>query len=853
MNAIVRLLSRAVRRFPAVTVIVAIVLTVALGGFISQQQMARGNEGFAPDAPEFVALNTIDEYFSDNSQVAVQVVVSSEQGDLITAEGLQAYVAAVEAVQSSEAGARLAELPQGAIQGYFGPLLQGLAAQGVAPSGLSDADVKQGFLQSLGQLPPEFAEQFTGLLSSKNTNLDVPSSSAGLIVVFLNASGISEEDLQAVEIDMAQQVREASTDDITVAPFSFALLFEDEDTFQREIGRLFATAFAIIMVLLGFVYWIHPRGRMTARASLRRAVADVLLTLVTIMMAIGWMQGIGVLLGPGYLGWIGAFNELLQILPVLLIGLGVDYAIHLNSRYREELGAGEKVARGAGRATATVGVALVLATVTTSVGFLTNIANPVPALKDFGILAAIGIVSAFLLMLTFLPAVRLLLDRRAEKGARLPVEGFGHSSERLLPTIMGKAAVFAEHVPIATLMVTLLLAAAGIYGVTRLDTKFSFTDFVPEGSELLVTFDTIQEEFAGGFGERTDVLIEGDVATPAVHNALVEAWGNMADTENVVTFADRALAESPVSVIAQLIQPPDQGGSPEVFDPAFAQFALASGLQTPDLTVAAGTDVAGLYRGALEAAPGPMQRVLAEGPDGTFRFIDMSVSTQAGDGAARQLSTDLQEDLQPLNTLDGVTAVATNQNIVSEVVVTSLQESQLSSLAITLLAAMLLLVVVFWIEAGRPMLGVITILPVALVVLWTFGMMALTGIPFGPVTATIAALAIGIGVPYTIHITHRYQEDRERFDDPEEAIRSTTRHTGGALAGSAFTTVAGFGILVTSSLTPFQQFGAVTVYAIGFALIASVLVLPSMLVLWDRWHLRRGEAVVEHRPPALVD
>jgi hypothetical protein len=142
-------------------------------------------------------------------------------------------------------------------------------------------------------------------------------------------------------------------------------------------------------------------------------------------------------------------------------------------------------------------------------------------------------------------------------------------------------------------------------------------------------------------------------------------------------------------------------------------------------------------------------------------------------------------------------------------------------------------------------LGVITILPVALVVLWVFGIMAARGISFNPVTATIANLAIGIGVPYTIHITHRYQEDRRRYDSPEEAIRSTTTHTGGALAGSAFTTAAGFGILVTSTLKPFQQFGEVTFWAITFALIGSVLVLPSMLVLWDRWHIRRGESVVD--------
>ena len=124
---------------------------------------------------------------------------------------------------------------------------------------------------------------------------------------------------------------------------------------------------------------------------------------------------------------------------------------------------------------------------------------------------------------------------------------------------------------------------------------------------------------------------------------------------------------------------------------------------------------------------------------------------------------------------------------------------------------------------------------------------------FGVKTSGKFWLAIGIGVPYTIHITHRYQEDRQRFDNPEEAIHSTTRHTGGALAGSAFTTVAGFGILVTSSLVPFQQFGAVTVYAISFALIAAVLVLPSMLVLWDRWHRNRGEEIVEHRDIAPIE
>jgi predicted RND superfamily exporter protein len=73
-------------------------------------------------------------------------------------------------------------------------------------------------------------------------------------------------------------------------------------------------------------------------------------------------------------------------------------------------------------------------------------------------------------------------------------------------------------------------------------------------------------------------------------------------------------------------------------------------------------------------------------------------------------------------------------------------------------------------------------------------------------------------------------------------MRSTIGQTGGALAGSALTTLAGFAVLMTSDLVPFRQFGAVTTLAIGFSLIAAVAVLPSMLALSDRWHGRRLHA-----------
>ncbi|MCJ7725097.1 MAG: MMPL family transporter, partial [Acidimicrobiia bacterium] len=296
---------------------------------------------------------------------------------------------------------------------------------------------------------------------------------------------------------------------------------------------------------------------------------------------------------------------------------------------------------------------------------------------------------------------------------------------------------------------------------------------------------------------------------------------------------------------------PEAGGNPFAYSEEFVAGAAALGWNPdfsypdqPVLGVPADLDVAALYDLAAGYLPDLMNSVAAKDESGAYRWLDVKIATQAGEARARELGENLSADFAVVDALPGVTAVPTNENIISGGVVRALQSSQTSSLGLTLAAAMALLVINFLLTARRPFLGVITIIPVVLVVFWVFGAMALTGISFNPVTAMIASIAIGIGVPYTIHITHRYLEDRARNASPEEAIQHTLTHTGGALAGSALTTVAGFGILVTSTLKPFQQFGLVVGYAIGFALAAAVLVLPSMLVLWDRWHRSRGDAVM---------
>lgn len=861
MKSVVSALAAAARRAPWITVIAAVVATAVLGSFAGQVEIAQGNEGFAPEGVEISAQERIGQKFGEESTGStIQVIVRDVSGDVITVEGLETARAVAATIRGSAVGDQVTDSPdRPGIVHYLASVEQAMAAQGLTLEDMTDAMVKAFYAEALdgdGEFdaaPEEIS--FLMRLASEDmaltTDGEAATASAGMVLAFVDS--FPGEDTEAsfnaqvaAEGDLADELDDIETS-LEVRPFSFGLLLSGVDDFTEEVGQLFALAFAVILVILGFVYWLSPGKDGSWFSSARRTVTDILLTLLTIIMAIGIMQGSGYLLEQ--IGVIDAFSAPTQIVPILLIGLGVDYAIHLTSRYREIVGTGRTVDESMTGAVTSVGIALALATITTVIGFLTNVFNPVPALKDFGILAAVGIVVAFLLMLTFVPAARMLLDRRAERKGTLPVNSLEAHGDRVLPRVMEKLAVLAERAAIPTLVVALVLGVAGFWGFTQLETRFSFTDFLPDDSPFVETLDILAADFGGGFGEQTQVLVEpgeGDF-DGAAHNALVAANSQLTTIDDVQVIetpqGDFPNASSPIALLGQMLQ-----GGPSAAPPGVLEAAQQVGLGQ-DLMVDPSADVTPLYVAIAEAAPDQAAGVIALDDSGVDALL-WDITTTAGEDV-QELRSELDSAFAPVSD-QGVSAIDTSDNIIGDVVVNELTESQSSSLFITIAVAALVLMVSFYFETRRWFLGLLTIAPVALVVLWTYGLMFATNIPFGPVTATIAALAIGIGVPFTIHIARRFQEDRRLHPAMREAMRSTMRHTGGALAGSAFTTMAGFGVLITSSLTPFRQMGQVTVYAIGLSLVAAVLVLPSMLALWDGYHRRRGDERIGSEDPGLV-
>lgn len=816
MNWILERLASAVARAPRAVLVTLGAITLVLGGFASQQTTDTDLTAFAPDSELARAFERVEEDFSGGGS-SVQVILDAGRGDrILSPAGLEAVSAVVDAVRS-DPSIDLAAGDRG-VTSFALPVLGALEAQGIDPGAATQAQIDAA--AELAYADPQ-AAPLLGLLSGEPSDAQ-----AGLVVIELDPR-LADQEVSDDELAVAAAVATAESDisGVEVDAFGQAILADQmQADAEGEMPRLLSVSLLLIVGILLFQY---------------RSVSDVALGFIGLIVTILWMFGFGVLLGPDFAGLVGPFTQISTAVPVLLVGLAIDYAIHLTSRYREEQNHGVPPGGSAATAVRAVGGALVLATLTTVVGFLTNLTSPLPPMADFGVFTAVGVISAFIVMAALVPAARHVLDRRA-RGAvkaerrrakahlRAGDGGTAHSSG--MGAIMGRSAAFAEHVPRITLAVAAVITAVAAGAATQIETSFSQDDFIPEDSEPGLLLDKIDRLFGGDLTEQTYVIVEGDLTEPAAMAALQEAQGNLADTPYVREAGGRADVTSPLTVLRQLASQ----------DPAFASQAAPLGFD-PTGGLADDADVSALFELAREANPDLAGQTL--GAEGQEALV--SIATDAGQEEAPSAADAIDDAVAPLRDA-GLRTTVVSQFLVFDEIVDAMTDSQTQGIVITLIAALILLVVYYGVLDRKPLLGAITMVPSAAVVAWVLGTMVLLDISFNVLTAMVASIGIGIGVPYGIHVTHRFLEDRRRFDTVDEAVRQTLTHTGGAMAGSAATTAAGFGVLGFASLEPLRQFGLVVALTILFSLAAAVLVQPACLKLWGEWRARRGDVTDLH-------
>ncbi len=682
---------------------------------------------------------------------------------------------------------------------------------------------------ALGQItgfeaqPFVLANVLTGLSAGLGfvlaTDYDVssmqPSSKASLMIVQQNRSVDSDRALES-QYDLegiTKGVERENEDTIEFGVMGAQIMFDKINTSSMEsLGTLMGLAMVFIVVILFLVF---------------RSGLDTFLTLIALVFVIIWTFGIGIILGY-------TFNPLTTAVPILLVGLAVDYGIHLTVRYRLEKRR-ETLDRSTVLTIASVGTALLLATITTVFSFMSNMLSDLSVMRQFGILTSVGIISAFFVMNTFVPAARLLYDRRRERlGKRRGgkgKKGDGPRKENMLVNFVQLGAHGAARYSTPIVVGSLLLSAGAFYAISDIETTFDFMDFLPEDLPETKTINFLLNNFNFS-SSTTDVLVEGDIATANVFASMRTTQDNLVDVRDVIKVGDTADARSPLTVVQKYGLPTSPAFVPEL-GTAFAA-SDTNGDGVPDTGVPALLDT---YM-AHPSSAGEMRGVLHPDEDGGYDAAIIRVGVRDAPDNGAKLTEQMNDAISPLESLKDADeldeAIVTGGPVVTYVTISAINTAGLESVMATIIAAAILLMISYFVAFRTIVVGLLTTIPIVLVIGWVFGSMLLMDIPLNVVTITVAALTVGLGITYAIHISHRFLEDVK--EQPwKDAMCETVGHTGAALFGAAATTIGGFGMLTFSILPPMAQFGIVTALSILYSFLASVFVLPSFLAIWARW------------------
>lgn len=504
-----------------------------------------------------------------------------------------------------------------------------------------------------------------------------------------------------------------------------------------------------------------------------RRFSDVVLPFVVIGISVVWVLGV-----MGYAGI--AFSSIFVAIAPLIFGVAVAYSVHMLTRYYEE-----RRKASAGKAAVisikTVGTAILLTAVTTAFGFGSFGISDLPPLRDFGLILVLGILFNFVLVVTLMPSLLVLRD------SKKPVEPERTSR---VNTFLDRSALNAlrrRKVVLAVAGVSALICLMLLPGIP---TSISYDDMLPDESPTITT----QQEVAALFGESGEpiiVLVEGN---------LVEEYQTVVQMENEIRSIDLK-TEQGTPMVSHVI-----GFADVLYQ---TQGDLQSALANPQ-----------------SAALLSQTLILDENSPSFMKEGAVLVLVQARTDQEAHLLTerirDICADYPSLNAkVGGGPALMAD-------ILQGMQSTQIRTTALTLILSLLAVSVLF----RSAILGAFTMIPVGLTIAWEFGLLALTGWSLDLFTIMVSALIIGIGIDFSIHVTHRCREEFEKSRNAEKALDETVSHVGKALTSATATTAGAFLVLAFSSMPIVTRFGILVAAVILLSYRAALYVLPSILLFY---------------------
>lgn len=616
---------------------------------------------------------------------------------------------------------------------------------------------------------------------------------------------------------------------------------------QAQIDTTRASLVTLVVVALTFIFGYH---------EIRRP----LMATACLIVGIGYTLGFATLT-------IGYLNILTITFVPILIGMAIDFGVHLIARYEEELREGRNEHMALVKALVATGTGITTSGLTTAAAFLAMVFTAFKGIREMGVISGGGLLVCLVPMMTMLPALLVLRRqtmalriapsaRRAWHYQRERIERLWLERPRLViwvgaaTTALAVAASSGLRFDYNPLHLQSQSLPAVIYEQRMIQSASRsilscaiMADSVDEALELearirrlptVADVDSMAPILAGARDEKLHLVrqiteVAGEIEFAPMDRSPVD-----------LIALDEALHRFGRTVVAVI----QFGGSD--LDPELKQqlVALREGVGRWRAAIASlprdwTQRQATLYQQAWfvdlnETLTALKQQEFREPlrPDDLpagirERFVGRTGKLllqvyPRGDIWEHETQRRFVRDLRSVDPAVTGSPVRFYENT------TRLRRNFQVAAAYAVAAIGLMLLLHF--RNGACVL--LALLPVVVGIVWTFGMMVLCGIPFNPANIIAPTLLLGIGVANGIHILNRFIEEKH----PSILGKST----GKAVLVSALTTATGFGSLMLAQHAGIASLGEVMALGTALCMLASVTVLPAVLILLVRAGLKLG-------------
>ncbi len=541
---------------------------------------------------------------------------------------------------------------------------------------------------------------------------------------------------------------------------------------QRDVSILLP--FALILVLIGFLISF-------------RSIRGVLLPFSVVILSIIWTMGI--------MGHIGLkMTVVSSALPMVMVAVASSYGIHVLHRYYEEI-LHKSIAEAVSETIITMTPPLLMTGITSAAGSATLAVFKIMSIREFGIITAIGILSALFLSTIVPPALLMLLKKPSKK--------YKKAKKPMGNRLMTSFALLTLRKPGFITATTLVIIAISIVGITRIQIGSDFTNMFPDGHRVKQSFNMFNEYLGGA--RYFNIMITGKEPDTITDPALLmqiddfqryveglEGVGYTNSFADIIKRINRVMNNDDVkyesipnsqALISQYLLLYSMSGDPgdfeDIVDYDYQRAKIRVMIQTSKQDAHKR-----LYRDMLSYA-----------------------KTHFDSGVEIEFGGSIMSWLAQVRYI----AIGEIQNIITAIVI-----------------IFLFCLVVFRSLSG----GLLNIVPLSIASMITFGLMGYLEIRLEMGTAIITAIAVGVGVDFAIHFISRYREEFQKTGDVEKTTVITLNTAGEAIILDMFSNVLGFSVLIFSGFTPVQNFGwlvSLTMITSGFG---SLVLLPPLLAFF---------------------